>query len=258
MWSGNNVPQTPIYQPIKSGDCAAVVQLHRSVFESKDIESSIFVSRQVEHYLVQLVAFPDLQREHWLWGAWLGDELVGYIFGRALKTSWHLNYLAVTASCQGSGIGHELWSRWYRAGCERAYQSFTVDVGQHNERARTWYERMGYCSIDTTYVYCDQLSGASAETAPAYQLLNWENAQAWQAQYGFSQFELMAENEKWSFGRLGEKYFRASRLPTREVRALLHRLDASRQLILLSDKPVAAMHEVKVSYRLRCDLQNQS
>lgn len=241
------------YRPIEAGDCAALARLHLQTFSQKDIEASIFISPLVDHYLAQLVSFPNLQCENWLWGAWDGSDLVGYIFGRALPDTWHLNYLAVSLDYQGDGIGQRLWGMWHQTGKDREYRAFTVDVEQGNGRARAWYERMGYYSTDATWFYCEELA-ALPESGRHCRLLNWENAEAWQKQYGFSQFNIACGEEVWAVGRLAERYFRVRYAVPDAVRGVLYQVDPTRQLLLMSASQVSNLDELKVSFRLKCEI----
>ena len=70
---------TSNYRPIEPDDCAALSKLHLSTCGAKDIAASIFLAPRVSHYLAELVAFPRLQNENWLWGAWDGDPVRGVI-----------------------------------------------------------------------------------------------------------------------------------------------------------------------------------
>jgi ribosomal protein S18 acetylase RimI-like enzyme len=247
------VPQTITYRPIEPDDCTAVAQLHLSTFGARDIAASIFLSPQVGHYLAQLVAFPTLQRENWLWGAWHESTLVAYVFGRALPAAWHLNYLAVAPAHQNRGIGQGLWNRWYQSGHDRNYRVFTVDVEQDNKRARTWYERKGYGLAGATWFYIEDLAAAK-KPGSKLQLLNWENAEAWQKQFGFSQFNICSEKKTWTVGRLGENYFRAAYPLPKAAQGVLHHVDPTRRLLLMSPRRVSRLNELKVSFRLRSEI----
>lgn len=251
------MPQQLTFRAIAPHDCQSLVALYLRSFTDYEIEASIFVSPRIENYLQQLVAFPEAQREYSLWGAWDGDDLVGYVFGRALETSWHLNFLAVAPSHRRQGLGRKLYQFWLDAGADRDYQDFTLDVAQDNSTACNWYQSLGWNVAQNTWIYRRDFETAAADLdlnngvqASALQLRNWENAQAWQTCYGFSNFEIESRERRWKIARLGEKYFRSGELLPHEIQEFLQRLDSSRMLLLNLQQPVPHWSEWKVWLRM--------
>ena len=134
----------------------------------------------------------------------------------------------------------------------------TLDVYAENP-ARLWYERLGLRHTATNYTYEKQLNGDETVVASSpVTLLNWENAQAWQRLYGFSEFGLAWPNETWRIGRLGKRYFRNMGLPPAEICAVLGRLDPDRTLLVLStvERDDQVLRQVSCSHRMQYDLRS--
>jgi ribosomal protein S18 acetylase RimI-like enzyme len=222
-----------IYRAVEAGDCDALVALHRRSFTRWEIETSTFASPRVSDYLRAVTSVPLALREQFLWGAWRGTEIIGYAFGRALPDSWHLNYLAVAPEERKRGVGDALWQLWLEAGRARELQKLTLDMWQTNQNARAWYENKGCRLAGSTSFYRRALKAPTEKdkTVASFQLLNWENAVAWQTQYGFSKFEIARAQKRWAIGRLGDDLFRALEILPSDVEAILHSLDATRSLL---------------------------
>jgi ribosomal protein S18 acetylase RimI-like enzyme len=232
-------------KPIEPRDCSALAQLYLQSFSAVEAAGTVFLSPKFDCYLAQLVAFPYWQNPHWLWGAWKNGQLVGGAQARETVSSWHLSYLAVAPEFQNRGIGRLLWKAWLEEGRTRNQHRFALDVEEGNARARAWYERMGYRVAETTWFGCRDLASTPTLPSAEHQLLNWENAQAWQECYGFSQFEIAQNDNKWVIGRLGNEYFRVRETVPVEIEIMLRQLDAARSLLVLSPQPITGLSQIK-------------
>lgn len=235
------------YRAVEAEDCAALVALHQRAFTPWAIETSIFASPRIENYLRQVTSVPPVQREQFLWGAWNDEQLIGYAFGRALPSSWHLNYLAVAPEVREQGIGSSLWDLWVEEGQARGLREYSLDVWQSNEIARPWYKRKGCRVVSKSWV-CRRALRTDINPSGSWRWLNWENAAAWQACYGFSRFEIAHEGKCWTIARVGEKLFRATEVLPAEVEAMLHQREPERSLLLSLPQPHG--EDAKISLRL--------
>lgn len=226
--------------PISASECKQVVQLHRSAFSHGQRKYTIFESAGVESYLSSLVRFADLRDDHQLVAAWDGNRLVGYSHFRALPDSWHLNYIVVTSAYQGQGIGGILWRHWIDVGRQRGYTKLSLDVDQENNDVIAWYRRQGLRITETTWTYEKSLKPASAavEEIAAVRLLDWEQAEASQHTYGFSQFRLHYRGNIWTIGQLGQDYFRVTQQLPEALESVLAKMDPHRRMLLVSSQVV--------------------
>ena len=233
--------QEVVLQTVSGSLIPQVIQLHRAVFQPDLVACTIYACQGVDRYLANLIAYPQFQQEHVWWGAWKGNDLAGYAHFRALPDSWHLNNIAVLPSSQGQGIGRLLWSRFYETARQRRFQRVTLDVESDNQPAIDWYHRQGLQVTSAVWRYEKRINPDVhlAETQLCPRLVGWEQAEAWQSLYGFSHFQIQSEDQIWSIGRIGERYFTMSQPPPAEIGSALSQIDSSRYLLILSTEPLS-------------------
>ncbi|NLG98798.1 MAG: GNAT family N-acetyltransferase [Chloroflexi bacterium] len=229
-----------VLQHIQPHQFSQVIRLHRAVFPPEQVARTIYACKGIDRYLASLVAFPRLQREHVLIGAWKQKELIGYAHFRALADSWHLNNIAVHDAYQGQGVGSRLWHEFVESARGRKFRQVTLDVESSNRSAVDWYQRKGLTTVAAVWRYEKVLSSSreleEGERSP--QLSGWDQAEAWQAVYGFSQFQLHWEGRDWVIGRIGSSYFKTIGLLPAVVESALCHIDPSRHLLIFSGKPL--------------------
>lgn len=230
-----------------------VIRLHRAVFSPAQVACTIYGCKGAARYFASLAAYPQFQPEHVVWGAWKGRSLVGYAHYRALPDSWHLNNIAVHPGCQGQGIGRQLWDRFIATARERQFQQISLDVEHDNQLAVEWYQRHGLVITGTVWRYEKRISQGNLppEALPPLRLLGWEQAEAWQLAYGFSQFQIHCGEEVWQIGRLGEHYFRVTQPLPDAIEAALAQIDPDRKLLLFTPEPLESPDFVELGKSLR-------
>lgn len=246
------------YRCVTPAECAEVAQLHQGVFPRAEVQHTIYASPRISQYLTSLVTFPYLRNEHELWGAWSADQLIGYAHFRALPDAWHLNYIAVLPAYRGVGIGETLWQQWLSLGRAREYNRFSLDVDSKNDTVLAWYHRKRFHTAQTTWTYKKQLRPKNEypSVKRSLKLLDWEQAEAWQIAYGFSQFRLLYEQASLPVGRIGDTCFRVTCTPPVWLEAVLSDIDAGRHLLVVSTEPLedADAKEVGTSFRMCSEL----
>ena len=238
------------YRAIEPQDCVALVELHHRAFDDGENGTTVFLSPRVKYYLQQLASVARRQNEYFLYGALYGGKLIGYVWGKALQKTWHLNYLAVASEFQGKGIGRALYEQWLETGKQKGYREYSLDVSEQNRQAFDWYRRLGWQLASTTYCYIRQLSASPGWDASNMRIRGWEAAQAWQHCYGFSEFYVVDQQKQWKIGRLAEEYFRINDPPPAVVEWLLRELDPARKLLLFVPDEISGSLPVKISHRL--------
>ncbi len=231
-------------QIIPASHFPQLIRLHREVFPREQVACTIYGCKGIARYLASQVAFPQFQREHVLWGAWEGKRLIGYAHFRGLPASWHLNNIAVHPGYQGRGAGRRLWQRFIDTARQRQFGTITLDVESDNRPVIDWYRRQGLEITGEVYRYEKELeggvspSGSPGEAQHSPRLEGWDQAEAWQAAYGFSQFEIEWGGELWAIGRLGRRYFKVGRRLPGEVEAALAQIDPARRLLVFCGEPL--------------------
>jgi ribosomal protein S18 acetylase RimI-like enzyme len=244
------------YSPIRHFECEQVIALHRRAFSESELRYSIYSAMGITRYLENLTRFPGRRSQNLLMGAWDGDLLAGYAHYKALPDSWHLNYVAVDAQYRGRNVGGELVRRWLHTGKERGYKELSLDVAPTNTMAVDWYRRIGLKEVSTqhTHIFTERSQPADPFDMDSVEVHDWENAQAWQAVYGFSQFRVACRERYWeetTVGRLGDDYFRVPNRPASALVGFLHQLDASRTLLVTSPVPLTEIGSAEVFSTIR-------
>jgi ribosomal protein S18 acetylase RimI-like enzyme len=240
------------YRALTQAESNQLVGVIREAFSEEWLCRTIYGSPGVTDYLANLLAFPQWQNEHVFWGAFIDQQLVGVVHGRVVSNSWHLNNIAVKPSYQNRGIGKELVNIWFSLGYKRGYRVFTLDVDESKDRVVNWYRSLGFNIKDATYIYEKSLSTTDSLSKFAdqreIQLLNWEDAQAWQFAYGFSSFVLVDQGNRWRVGRIGNRYFRVSvdddvsnmvETAIYRLAEILSVIDPARKLLIQSKRPIS-------------------
>jgi ribosomal protein S18 acetylase RimI-like enzyme len=154
-----------------------------------------------------------------------------------------LNHISVHPSARGQGLGRALVRRGVRAALQQAPGAsgssssqkqppvaaggpVRLDVFAGEERARDWYERLGF-ERKSTRAWCTCALPPSCSTAPAYALSGLHDAAERHRRWGFSSFTLRRPGRCYEVGRLGRALFRTT------APALLHDSSALKALALL-------------------------
>ena len=166
---------------------------------------------------------------------WVGaydPDLVAICEMRTLPQSLFLNQIYVAEGAQGSGIGARLTASAIDFCMHPAATSLELDVVDGNDRAHSWYQRLGLTA----------LSAADWGLRPLVEAKGWSALQGLpaadllQEHYGFSTFNLLTEIRTYTIGRLGTEFFRVMDhrlLDDPGALSGLHALDSSRQLLCI-------------------------
>ncbi len=224
-----------VYRKLTPEYCRDLVELHHRVYEREQIAHTIFTSPKIHSYLATLIAFPALQHKHVLFGGFHGEALVSYAYFRALEDSFHLNFIAVSPSIQGLGIGRDMIEIFRTLAIEYNYGKLSLWAGSDYEMACNWYRRLGFEQKQETYLYEQALSPIEDVPSEHIELWGWENAEAWHNAFGFSNFEVRMDNNCWKIDRLGNSYFRVNACIPPAITSLLNTLDPRRKLLAISN-----------------------
>ncbi len=227
------------YRRLQAEDAPLIVELHQSVFPQEKVLRTIYASPGISRYLANLMALAELRHEHVFWGAWVGNDLVGYIHIREVADTLHLNYIAVAPAFRGKGIGSHMWKYLLLAAKNNGHKQVSLHVEEDNSIALDWYKRQGLQIVGETRLYEKDSSMGSYGTphmvrAGGVELADWEAAEACQALYGFSQFRLIVNARTYIIGRLANRYFQLQEEVPVEIESVLHYIDAKRHILLLS------------------------
>jgi len=160
--------------------------------------------------------------------------LVGMASWRRHGESLHLNYLYVSPSAQGTGIGTALLEAGLAFRESSDVEWLAVDVHDDNQVARGWYGDMGLTPTERRMVLelptPASCSGEQREWSSTFH----EEGVHEHTRYGFSSFTLKTPDNSYVVGRLRDSLFRvAGGAIVHDATAMeaLHRLDPKRALL---------------------------
>ncbi len=221
---------------VPPGSGPTIERIHRAAFPSRAIEFTLFESPRVWAYLNSLLDHPRLQRVHTFVGVSDGGQLIAYAHLRWMDDVLHLNNVAVVPEYRGRGIGTRLMSVLREEGARRQVRRITLDVDAENVQAASWYARHGFEEASRTHLVLRALERrrrpSSGTRTDETEILGWPAAEAWQAQFGFSSFEVRMGKELRAIGRLGERFFRVDGDTSPAMDAFLADLDPRRKLLV--------------------------
>lgn len=248
-----------VYRELTQEYCKDIVALHFRAFEYEHIARTIYASPKIHSYLASLMAFPQFQHEHILFGGLRNNELVSYAYFRTLHDSFHLNNIAVNPSFQGLGIGKDMMEIFRTLATDYDYCKLSLRVSGDNETAYNWYKRLGFDQKQKTYIYGQMLSHSENDHVDGVEIHGWENAEAWHNSYGFSNFEVRTGDDHWRIMRLNDSYFRVNGQIPAIIASVLNILDAQRKLLIISDSPLHSPEAqlLEIDYWMEADIDKR-
>lgn len=185
----------------KAGPAEArkIVALHKSVYTIDQLRHTIFYSPRVARYIMALLSCQHLQNEHYFWGAWAKDRLIGYSHYRVLENTLHLNQIVVDPGYQGQGIGSRFIQTWKELAKDLRIYHLSLDVDESNKTAFDWYLRLGFRPSYKVHIYRSQVRlGASTPKDSRFALLDWADTFAWFQLYGFGTIKVVHQSTVWA------------------------------------------------------------
>ena len=121
----------------------AVFQLLHEVFAGTVLPYTIYQSGASLRYLEALIGKQSPSEPRIV--VCVGDgKVAGFYEGVRHDNAHFLNYIGVSATAQGCGLGDRLLAHFEAEGAKRGCPALSLDVFKSNHRARQWYHRHGY------------------------------------------------------------------------------------------------------------------
>ncbi|MEZ0231141.1 MAG: N-acetyltransferase family protein [Planctomycetota bacterium] len=193
-------------------------------------------------YVRRVLSVPSGEREAFFVGALSQGELLGHLEFRPLRERGALamNGIAVDRAARAAGVGRRLHDAAVDYAQREGYARLECDVFDGNERARGWFQRLGFSVMHQTLWTIGpspaELGDDGASASPV-SIREFAQAEASQEAYGFSSFRARTARGEFSIGRIRDEYFRvtdAAALEDRDLLRALGRLDPKRRLLGIS------------------------
>jgi N-acetylglutamate synthase-like GNAT family acetyltransferase len=222
----------------RHSDAPRIVELIRCSFEPHILELFIYgcdgVTRFVEHQIAARAVGGDTA----YFVAEADERVIACAEIRRVSDRLFLNYIAVDPSARAHGTGRSLLATALAA-LHTTESRLVLDVLEDNKIARSWYDSLGLVTEAVTCWY--RLARPRAAHAPGI-IVGLPQARACHAMFGFSQVTIDCGSKSYAVGMLGEHLYRLTdpaAVRDDALLAALHRLDDSRDLLLLAAGHVA-------------------
>ncbi len=221
-------------RPARTGDAAGIVKLVRGGFDRERRGTLVYGCAGAAAYVRNQIELPRGLSESVYVVAEQRRTLAGVVELRRLADGLFLNVIATAAGCRGSGIGRELLHGALALAKPGGHRRIILDVFEDNERARGWYERLGFEEEYRSLWLSVPLP--KTKGMPQGIIAGYGQAEECQRALGFSRFTLTTAKGEYAIGRLGRAWFRTTQreiLSDRHALACLGMVDRKRKLLAI-------------------------
>lgn len=240
--------------PLLESDAAAVPGLTETGVRKEVFPLTIYSSPMYSEFIKHsMLNSPEAK----FFGAYRGDQLLGFAEWRAKKEELFLNNIAVQRDERGLGIGSLLYHHGLATLRKPIMKSVALDVFDDNETAKAWYEQMGYEVEGSTYWQVGSQTDMALRENVHYSIKNLEEADNHHKRYGFSMLTIETKKGEHAIGRITNKYFRCNPKALIDIDLLcaLQDMDPERHLLVIDKQPVIeGLEKVCTSLRMRVSL----
>jgi ribosomal protein S18 acetylase RimI-like enzyme len=237
-------------------DAPAVASLVRRSFTAGDLALTIYGCSGIVEYLRTRFDSPASASLTQSLVAESGGVVVGFIELRTDASGVFLNYIATADRVRSQGVGKLLLGHALAEINAAPGTPLTLDVFSHNERARSWYSKLGFQRVGSRGFWQGQVDPARCADS-RFTILDLRQGDACQATFGFSTLTLAEAGQRFTVGRIGRSWFRISdtRLLCRpDVLSGLVALEPERKLLVqMGEAEVHADLPLELKLLLRSD-----
>jgi GNAT superfamily N-acetyltransferase len=198
----------PIIRPAAPGDADEVVALVRQSFRPEDLGLTIYGCTGMPAYLRLEFARPRSVAASVYLVAAIDNRVAGFVELRRGERGPCLNYIVTNPCWRRAGVARglleaALWEADAPAGSE-----LTLDVFEHNETARNWYQRAGFRCLQQM-AFCRVVPG-DGPAEKRLRISGLPQADVTHRAFGFSSFAMTHGGRSFTIGRLAERWFRVN------------------------------------------------
>jgi ribosomal protein S18 acetylase RimI-like enzyme len=213
-------------------EAEAVVDILRSGFSHDELDVTVLGCSGIVLYVRRQIKTAAIGGDSRYWLAIDdADRLLGCLQLRVLNHSLFLNYICIMSGSRSSGLGSRLLLHALER--ERTRQStLLLDVREGNDKAWSWYERLGSQSVSSSEYW--EVALPQVEPNRESSLTDFPQALACQQAYGFSEFTVETPDGRHAVGLLGERWFRLTdfrMLSDSGLLGALRQIDPSRSVL---------------------------
>lgn len=235
--NSNNI----IYRELKIDEISEAVNLVRKCFDKQIVNTWIYGCDGIVDFIKEQMELPKKLSNVFYFVAEAENKILGFAEFKSHLKYIFLNYIAVSSEDRAKGIGSELLASSLNSIIKPNHEELLLDVYEDNVIAMKWYNRLGFEKVFTSYLCEVELTGYCEPYNIS--IIQYPQAEAVQKRFGFSQFNLLSENDNYLIGRIGNDWFKLfDENILNDINALctLKKLDQKRKfLILLKDDSIS-------------------
>ncbi|MBZ5639463.1 MAG: GNAT family N-acetyltransferase [Acidobacteriia bacterium] len=223
-------------RPARREDAPAIVELFHAGFSPSLVDATIYGCPGVARYVAQQIGVAGGRSDTVFTVAETDGRLAACVELRRRASDVFLNYIAVAGEARGRGVGTAVLRAAIEGWSVGGRCTFSLDVFEENSSAASWYERLGLRDVQRSSLWNVPLRGDEG-TAEGWTVSGWPQAEASQREFGFSAFDAVGPDARYTVGRLGSRWFRlteATALGRDGLRALLRELDPGRRVLAIA------------------------
>lgn len=194
---------------------------------------TIFSSPGYTNFLAHQRSIPLSRNPMKLLGAYDGDEMLGFIELRLFPDRLFINNFCVKHEARGRQIGERLLHHTEQMAKNMKLSAVGLDCFLWNERVLEKYVRSGFQKTGTVQWFTGS-NDRFADTPIEFVIEGKEEADAYQKEFGFSQFQIKTKYGMSAVNRLKEGYFRVTaEEQDPHYYTILSQLDRRRSLFMI-------------------------
>ena len=238
-----------------AADAEPVAALIRRSFRDRDLALTIYGCHGIAEYLrKRFEALENGSPQPLV--AECDGAVAGFVELRSNDSGVFLNYIATDERVQGRGLGRLLLKRSLEDLQAAPGTPFTLDVFGHNERAKSWYSRLGFEHTGSVGFWRARVEPAFRGAA-RFEIFDLPESDDCHETFGFSMLALAEADDRFNVGRIGSSWFRISDprlLRKPEVLSGLMALDGERELLVnVAESEIEAGVGLELELLLRSD-----
>lgn len=242
-------------------DAGGIVAAVRSGIDPDLLGTMIYGCDGIDRFVEDQIGICECGADTAYTVAAAGDTIAGCVELRLMPGELFLNYISILPGYRSSGLGRRLLAEAILAANREEARAMSLDVLDHNRRARAWYERLGFEYRQSLVWWDVDLCGR--EGAPEALVCGYPQALAGQERFGFGQFRLVTPRGEYAVGLLGRDWFRLTQpeaLADSSVASALSGLGRRRRVLaVVPDTARAGWHTghgriMAGSHRLHADI----
>jgi ribosomal protein S18 acetylase RimI-like enzyme len=232
-------------RPARAADSEAIVRTLREGFDPLILPYTIVSAAGVERFVYDTLAQGGERSGTVFTVAARGDEAAGVTEFRRSVDELFLNHIYVRKDARGTGLGRQLLRESILVARDHGQREIALDVFAGNERARRWYESLGFRERSVAHWVEARLPRGGGPGLGRGHLDGLPAARLSMDRYGFSSFQLTTAAGSYRVGRIGPGLFRVTAggvLGDGDALSILAEMEPRAALLCISPEPGVHAH----------------